>query len=276
MAVTRVDYSAEIVSAARSVLLELAHLLGEYRENIVVVGGWVPELLFAESSDPHVGSVDVDLALDHRSLQEPGYMTLKKLLSERGYRQDEQQQFIFYREVPTASGSVEVQVDLLAGEYDGTGRSHRTQRFEDARARKARGCDLALEIYTEVTVQGTLPDGGADRVIIRVAGIVPFLVMKGMALADRIKEKDAWDIYYCVRHYPGDLDALVEEFRPYMTHGLVKEGLQKIAEKFASPTHVGPKWAADFEEISDPDERQRAQRDAYERVHYLLESLGVV
>ncbi len=275
MAITRVNYSAEIVAAARAVLLELTRLLGEYRDDIVVVGGWVPVLLLPDSLAPHVGSVDVDLALNHRSLQESHYLTLRKLLLQRGYRQDARQPFIFYRDVPTTSGSVEVQVDLLAGEYEGTGRSHRTQGFEDARARKARGCDLAFEMYTEVRIQGTLPGGGEDQGVVRVAEMVPFLVMKGMALADRIKEKDAWDIYYCARHYPDGLDALVQEFQPYVTHGLVQEGLRKIAEKFASPTHTGPKWVTDFEEISDPDERQRVQRDAYERVHYWLEKLGI-
>jgi hypothetical protein len=28
--------------------------------------------------------------------------------------------------------------------------------------------------------------------------------MKGMALAERLKEKDAYDIYYSVRRYRGD------------------------------------------------------------------------
>ena len=37
-----------------------------------------------------------------------------------------------------------------------------------------------------------------DKGAIRVASIVPFLVMKGMALADRLKEKDAYDIVFCV------------------------------------------------------------------------------
>lgn len=33
-----------------------------------------------------------------------------------------------------------------------------------------------------------------------------------------------------------------------MSHGLVKEGLEKIAEKFASEKHVGPKFVAEFED----------------------------
>lgn len=264
------DYSADAVAAAHSVLLELAHLLGAYRDDIVVVGGWVPELLLPNSPMPHVGSIDVDLALNHRSLQETRYITLKQLMVDRGYRQDEKQPFIFHRVVNVGGREIDVQVDLLAGEYEGTGRAHRTQKFEDARARKARGCDLAFELYTEVVITGVLPEGGEDQVTVRVARIVPFLVMKGMALADRIKEKDAWDIYYCIQNYPGGLDAIVQEFLPHLDHGLVREGLQKIAEKFTSLSHVGPKWVADFEEVTDPDERQRIQRDAYEKVSYLL------
>jgi hypothetical protein len=38
---------------------------------------------------------------------------------------------------------------------------------------------------------------------------VPFFVMKGMALHDRLKEKDAWDIYYCTKNYTGGIDKLV-------------------------------------------------------------------
>ena len=61
--VTQTDYSAELVKAARSVLLELFHLLGAYWKHIVLVGGWVPEFLLSTQDKHHVGSIDVDLAL---------------------------------------------------------------------------------------------------------------------------------------------------------------------------------------------------------------------
>ena len=44
---------------------------------------------------------------------------------------------------------------------------------------------------------------------------------------------------------------MIGEFRPYIEHGLVKEGLEKIAKHFASGKHVGPRFVADFEEIID-------------------------
>ena len=175
-----------------------------------------------------------------------------------------------------ADQEVIVQIDFLAGEYEGTGKSDRTQLFEDMRARKARGCDLAFEMNTEISVEGTLPEGGKDKATIRVAGMVPFIVMKGMALEDRLKEKDAWDVYYCITSYAGGSKALAEEFRPHLENDLVREGLLKIAGKFSSPEHIGPKFVADFEEITDPEERALRQRDAFERVSQLLVMLGVI
>ena len=38
---------------------------------------------------------------------------------------------------------------------------------------------------------------------------------------------------------------------------------------------MGPKSVADFEELTDPDERAIRERDAYEQVNYLLEKLGI-
>ena len=80
--VKRIDYTAELVEAARSVLLEIMRVLGEYHDDIVIVGGWVPELLFSQADDEHIGSIDVDLALNHRKLDEVGYRTIFKFLTQ--------------------------------------------------------------------------------------------------------------------------------------------------------------------------------------------------
>ena len=75
-------------------------------------------------------------------------------------------------------------MNFLSGQYGGTGKSHRTQKIQDVRARKARGCDLAFENFVTVEMEAKLLEGGMDRVICKVAAVVPFIVMKGMALAD--------------------------------------------------------------------------------------------
>ncbi len=51
--VTRRDYTAEAVEAARSVLTELIHLLGEYKDDIALIGGCIPEVLLTVPDAPH-------------------------------------------------------------------------------------------------------------------------------------------------------------------------------------------------------------------------------
>ena len=144
MVETRTDYAPDAVAAARAVMLELVRLLGEYRDDMVIVGGWVPELLLPAAKSKHIGSTDVDVALDYHRIVEAGYQTIREHLLRQGYVAGTQP-FTFFREVVLAGRTIPVKVDFLAGEYGGAGRSHRTQSVQDMAARKARGCDLALE-----------------------------------------------------------------------------------------------------------------------------------
>jgi hypothetical protein len=99
--------------------------------------------------------------------------------------------------------------------------------------------------------------------------------MKGMAMHDRMKEKDAYDIYYCVEHFPGGIEALASEFAAFVNNKLVTEGLGKIRSKFMSVDHVGPKWVADFLEIAEPEDREIVMRRVYEKVTGLLDLLRI-
>ena len=53
-------------------------------------------------------------------------------------------------------------------------------------------------------------------------------------------------------------------------------GQLQIAKHFASEKHVGPRFVADFEELIDPEEREIRERDAYEKIGYLLRKLGIL
>jgi len=70
--------------------------------------------------------------------------------------------------------------------------------------------------------------------------------------------------------------ALAEAFRPHLSNKLVAEGVAKIRDKFQSVAHVGPVSCADFEEITDREDREVRARDAFERVDDLLQRLGIV
>jgi hypothetical protein len=68
-------YDPSDVAASRSVLIETLTVLGKYRDRIAVVGGWVPELSIPEHG--HMGSLDVDLALDAAKFPPHVYETLQ-------------------------------------------------------------------------------------------------------------------------------------------------------------------------------------------------------
>ena len=265
--VTKSDYAEAEVQAALSVIVELMTILGEYRDHVVLVGGWVPYFLVEAGKTRHTGSTDIDLALDMKNIPSEAYSTILELLRERGYEQSDKQPFIFYRSVTIESGrKLLVEVDLLAGEYGGTGRSHRTQQVQDVRPRKARGCDLAFDDPLVVAVRTRMPNGAVSEVSVRIAAAVPFFVMKGMVLDSRLKEKDAYDIYFTLLNYDGGIEALVEFFRPHLSNRLVLEGLSKIRNKFSEVDALGPVAVADFMEITDADEREMIKRDAFEIV----------
>lgn len=72
------------------------------------------------------------------------------------------------------------------------------------------------------------------------------------------------------------MDDLAAEFKPHVKNSLIQEGLRKLAKNFVSEEHIGPKFVTAFEEITDEEDRIQVERDAFERVNYLLQKLGVV
>lgn len=275
--VTKSDYIEQEVQACFSVLLELMTLLGEFRENIVLIGGNVPPLLIPSAKEKHFGTIDVDIALDFKHIGANTYKTLLEILRKKGYYQKpDKQPFVFFRDISDKKGQIlTVELNLLSGEYGGTGRSHRHQTVQDIRARKARGCDLVFDNAVKVRISGRLPNGAENEVTIKVASIGPFLVTKGMALWESYKEKHAYDIYYCCRYYPGGIESLAEAIKPIANNKLAKEGFGKIRSKFVTVNSVGPNWVADFLEISDPEERERIKRETFELVNSLMDKLNI-
>ncbi len=74
--------SFDPTSASRAVLIEVMNVLGAFRDDIVLVGGWVPELLYPNRG--HIGSLDVDLAISRSALGDNVYQTILKRMIEAG------------------------------------------------------------------------------------------------------------------------------------------------------------------------------------------------
>lgn len=104
--------------------------------------------------------------------------------------------------------------------------------------------------------------------------------MKGYALTCRDKMKDAYDIYYSVRNYPGGPYKLGEDCRELMGNPVAAKGFGLIGEKFSSRNDFGPETVRRFLSeapplytVLDPDQ---VQTDAFGQVNAFLKSLGII
>jgi hypothetical protein len=266
------DHNDRGVRAAHRVLADVFQVLAEHRDHVVLIGGWVPYLRYGPE---HLGSFDVDLLLDTKSNGESSFGAVRRLLEDHGYRPHHRIPFSFVKDVEVDdAGPIPVRVDFLVPEYDGSPLDDRFSTVQDITAIKARGSDLAFRLSSLLPVERTMPDGDPEMVQVRVSEVEASIVMKGIALGNRSKAKDAYDIYFCLTHHRGGPIAVAGLLEPLRNHELVREALQRIRTKFRNARDVGPASVAAFLEVTEPDERAAMMRDAFEQVNAFLEALG--
>jgi hypothetical protein len=260
------------VTACRSVLIEVLTILAKELDNLAVVGGWVPELTFPNKG--HIGSLDVDLALDARKLKPKAYESITKKLVDAGYHQSPDMPNRFFRSIKGAS--LQVKVDLITGEFPDIGAQGTHIQIQELAVWKARGVDLAFDFQHDVSVEGVLPDGGHNIVVAKLPTIPAYLCIKAITLSERMKEKDAYDIYFCIDNYLGGYKALAAEFGGKLENKLIAEGLAILRDKFAWLDSIGPVWAAQVAEEATAGtafDVEMEQRRAYELVNALLREI---
>ena len=229
---------------------------------------------------PHVGTLDVDLGLNAEALGDGEYATLIQALMAHGYQQrQELRRFQLVRRVSAADGgdAIDVIVDFLMPR-DAEIVKNVPPLITEFAVQRASGADLATRFYQMVAIDGPMPGGGRNRVEIAVCSIPALLAMKGHAVHGRYKQKDAYDIYYCVRNYPDGIDALAEACRPLLEHISGEQGYRHIAEKFDTLDGYGPTCVRRFVEDSQAlGERtpEQWQQDAFGQVDAWLRALGL-
>ncbi len=272
---THDDYAGRQVDAARRVLIDLGQVLGSFfTDSIVVVGGWVPELMVSDPEEPHVGSIDVDLALDADKLRNGRYAeVLETLLATRRYVRTEKQ-FKLQVEVDLEDGGPVVVVDVDFLKPLQRRRRRRGPRLTPGfRPLDADACEAAFVSPTHVRLRGVTVAGAENRVTILVASVEDFLIMKAHALAGRDKPKDAYDICYCLDNIEGGIAAIAKTWRERHGDELVGTAIRHLDEKFETLESYGPAQVAAFYNSADAQERQRQQRRAYELVRRFIELL---
>jgi hypothetical protein len=279
------EYSTREIEACVIVMRELFTYLKPYRNQIVLVGGWVPYFLLEKYTPPggeygqHVGSLDIDVALDAFSIPADAYKTILEILNERGFyhRKDKLGKDIpasFLKKVIFEGGEeIEVQIDFLAPEYGGTPEQKRHQVIQDMLARKGRGTDIVFDQTELIRLSGRISGGANIEADIKVANVTACFVMKGIALGERTNEKDAYDLYMLARYYKEGPESVLSELKNLGNHGLMKEALRNIEEQFKDVKSIGPVSVATFMGITDKEEFDRITRDAYELLQFIIQGM---
>jgi hypothetical protein len=91
------DYAPETYERVQQALLHISTVLGDWMEQITLIGGIVPSLLVPPSQLPvgaeaHPGTSDLDLALQLKVLTAEGYASISELLRQAGYRPVEKEE----------------------------------------------------------------------------------------------------------------------------------------------------------------------------------------
>lgn len=266
------EYGDRATQAVYSVLIEIGQILGAFTDKFVVIGGSVPWLLMPDAQPQHIGTLDVDLSLDAEALQQGQYASLIELLLAAGYERSEGEMKVFQlrRVVPVGDGGppVPVMIDLLMPRRARI-KKNKPPILAGFAVLKADGADVAMEHFVNRELRGRMPDGRPNTVTMKIASIPAFLVMKGYALTGRDKAKDAYDVYYAIKHFPGGPAELGRQCAELLSNEIASGGFSRIVSKFSEAEDYGPHTVRTFLSESaalegmTPDQ---AQLDAFMQV----------
>ena len=85
-----VDDYPNIVEISKSVILELWRCLHRYNDAMNLIGGWAPYFILERCGGKsyehdHIGSIDIDIALNSQIVSEKEYANIEQLIKKLGY-----------------------------------------------------------------------------------------------------------------------------------------------------------------------------------------------
>jgi Nucleotidyl transferase AbiEii toxin, Type IV TA system len=245
-------YDRGYIHHVRSTCLYVATKLGDLIDDVVVIGGLVPSLLIDQqgmlsSDDLHVGTLDLDVGLALAVFDEQRYAALTERLRQAGFSPDQNDQGQLTRQRWKIDGDVRVTVDFLIapslpGDKPGTLRNIE----KDFAAIIAPGLHLAFADRERIRLKGHTLFGETATRDIWVAGPGAFVILKALAFRLRGENKDAYDLFYLLRHLGAGLADIVRRLGPHAHDPVAREALAMLREDFAEIDSVGPRRVAEF------------------------------
>jgi len=245
------EYAAGQVRHVRATCLYIATKLGDLLDDTVIVGGLVPSLLIDQTrlttDEKHVGTLDLDVGLALAILDDQRYQALTERLRQAGFSEDANDDGRPTRQRWKVDGPPKVTVDFLippslAGDRPGLLRNIE----KDFAAIIAPGLHLAFRDRERVVRDGRTIMGEAAKRNVWVAGPGAYVVLKALTFRSRGENKDAYDLYYLVRHFGQGVDDVVDRLMPLCDDPNTVEALAVLDGDYADIDSVGPRRVAEF------------------------------
>jgi hypothetical protein len=248
-----VEYSLEQLELVRATCLYVATKIGDLLSDVVVVGGLVPSLIIdqtalPEGTEPHPGTLDLDLGLALALLDAERYQALSERLREAGFSADVNAQGNLTRQRWRVQlGDRKVTVDFLIPPSRSSDKGGTLRDLEaDFAAFIIPGLRLAFRDRQTITLRGrTILNETAERQV-PVCGPGAFVVLKALAFNARGYNKDAYDLYYVVRNYGHGLEDVAERLRPLLREPEAKGAMKILRRDFLDAGGPGPTRVAQF------------------------------
>jgi hypothetical protein len=272
------DYNEATTERCERTLVTLLGDLGPWRERVYLAGGLAPRYLVGqlpEGAPAHVGTTDVDLIIGLALGDETPetYRTLQNNLERSHFHQREPS----FRWAQVVDG-VTVFVEFLC-ETDSVepGRIYRPKgeyTGSSLGAFNVRGAHLVRDDFIECEIEAERLDGGGQsHVVVRVANVLPYAVLKIFAFQQRHENKDSYDLVFTLLNYKRGPRAAGTEarFSPVADHPQVEEALALLGERFADAEQDGPSAYASFlATLAAAEQRARLRQEALATVRAFL------
>ena len=288
------DYDDQATQASERVLVTLLRGLGPWKHCVYLVGGLTPRYLVPDPPTgvrPHAGTRDVDLAIDLPLLVEvEAYRTLERNFRDLNLRRatNEDGSRPSWRWESRIDARTLVIVELLSDDPGGTVRRAATLPAQRrVSAMHIPHISIVRDLHQDAEIKAELLGSrGIVRERVRHADIVAFVCLKAFAFDDRLEDKDAYDLLYCIENAPGGIGAATQAFRDAIkrtSHGdTIRMALEILRQRFATDPDLdgyrkdGPAAVAAFErtDLPDPDQRILRRRNVSTVVQRLLDGVA--
>lgn len=261
------DDEARLTRGTLAVLEDFGLRLGDDRHRLSLIGGLVPVLRLDDATCPYVGSADIDVAFAPAEWRPGEFSAMIERLAAAGYEPTSKQgRFQLVRMLPDSDRSVDIDF-LVDREPEKTNDGVPTV-VDGFPLHSSRGLDAVLaERDDEATSAGAWP---------RPASVAAYMGIKAQLWSDRYKPKDAYDIHFCVRYYPGGHHALARDVARLFDRPSGTAAWKALVTQFESHDAFGPVCVRRYMEDRgmSEDDAEQWQDDAFRQVQALLRAIA--